>query len=463
MDTRSRFKTSVAPVRSVACVAFVALAAILSACSSTSAGSDTETENADAGAGANKGGSPSPASATPGAGLPCEVDKVLEGSCRSCHSATPSYGAPMALGSYADLVAPSKSDPSKKVYELVSTRVHDDARPMPPPPNARLGASDLAALDTWVKAGAPETTNTCTAVPGGSATPIATKPLSCTPDVKIRPSSKAVVPGDKGDFYMCYGFDVTNTEKRHAVAFAPHIDNTRVVHHLLLFQAETSQAGTPVKCAGGGGSNMQLVTGWAPGGGNFELPPEAGFATEGTTHWVLQVHYNNAQALKDQVDESGFDICTTDQLRPNDAGIMAPGTIKIAIPPRSTHTVSCTYNWGSQLPKIHVFGSSPHMHLRGRSLNSDLQRASGESAKLLDTPNFDFANGGGGDPVSVDIAPGDKIKTTCKWENTGDSQVNLGEGTGDEMCFAFMTYYPKITTKMWNWVIPSVLAQCSTQ
>ncbi|MFO0678372.1 MAG: peptidylglycine alpha-amidating monooxygenase [Polyangiaceae bacterium] len=451
MDTRSILKTLASSLFALA---------LLDGCGGGSTPQEDTEEDVDGGASKSASGGSSPSAAASG-NLPCDVDKVLADNCRSCHGSSPSYGAPMPLVTYADLVAPSKSNPAKKVHELVTTRVHDDARPMPPPPNARLGAADLATLDAWSKGGATSSTATCGSN-GGGGTTIATKPLSCTPDVKIRPTSKAVVPGDKGDFYMCYGFDTTSTSKRHAIAFAPHIDNTRVVHHLLLFQADAAQSGTPVKCGQSGMTNMQLVTGWAPGGGNFELPPEAGFATEGTTHWVLQVHYNNAQALQGQEDESGFDVCTTDQLRPNDAGIMAPGTIQISIPPRSTHAVSCTYNWGAQMPKIHVFGSSPHMHLRGRSLTSDLQKAAGGTDVLLNTPNFDFANGGGGDPVSVDISPGDKIKTTCKWENTGDTTVALGEGTNDEMCFAFMTYYPRITTKTWKWMLPSVVAKCET-
>jgi hypothetical protein len=61
--------------------------------------------------------------------LPCDVDAVLASNCRQCHTAPPRFGAPMPLVTYADLEAPARSDPTKKVYELVEQRVHDDARP----------------------------------------------------------------------------------------------------------------------------------------------------------------------------------------------------------------------------------------------------------------------------------------------------------------------------------------------
>ncbi len=89
-----------------------------------------------------------------------------------------------------------------------------------------------------------------------------------------------------------------------------------MVHRVLLYQADATVSGTPTPCGAGGGSGWRLVTGWAPGGKNFELPPESVFAEEaGTTRWALQVHYNNAQALENQVDETGFDLCLTGKLR----------------------------------------------------------------------------------------------------------------------------------------------------
>ena len=66
----------------------------------------------------------------------------------------------MPLLSYADLMAPSKSDLSKKVYELVGTRIHDDRAPMPQAPNARLSPAETATLDSWIAAGAPANATT---------------------------------------------------------------------------------------------------------------------------------------------------------------------------------------------------------------------------------------------------------------------------------------------------------------
>src|SRR5262249_48970110 len=137
----------------------------------------------------------------------------------------------------------------------------------------------------------------------------------------------------KTDQYVCFGFDEQAGKKRHGIAMGPMIQNPAIVHHVLLFQAPDSMSNEPVACDATTSASWKLVTGWAPGGGNFELPREAGFPIEGSTHWVLQVHYNNTRALTGQSDNSGFQICESEDLRPNDAGVLAFGAMNFTIPP----------------------------------------------------------------------------------------------------------------------------------
>ena len=88
-----------------------------------------------------------------GGGLPCDVSALLAQHCQSCHRTPPAGGAPMPLLTYADLVAPAKSDPSKHMYDVVLSRMKDSARPMPP--GGMLPAADIALIEQWQAAGAP--------------------------------------------------------------------------------------------------------------------------------------------------------------------------------------------------------------------------------------------------------------------------------------------------------------------
>ena len=369
--------------------------------------------------------------------LPCDVESVLAKNCQSCHSATPKYGAPMPLVTHDDLVNASL-EPGKKVYEEVGLRIHDDLHPMPQAPNPRLSAADTATLDAWIASGAPAASATCatTTVQTGA------DPLSCAPDQVIRPASSFVMT-DASDLYVCYGFDTAATEKRHVIEGGPHIDNPNIVHHVLLYQSDEAVSNTPTPCGAGGSTKWRLVTGWAPGGKNFKLPPEAGFAEEsGTTHWAVQIHYNNVKGLKNQVDGTGYDLCTTNQLRPNDADILATGTVQINIPPRSTFKTDCDLAFPESYGTIKVISSWPHMHKLGRDQEASRVRDN-VSTPLVSAPTYDFSTGATATTLDVDLAAGDHIRTSCMWSNPTDSSVKFGEATEDEMCFAFLTYYPQ--------------------
>src|SRR5207248_2505672 len=85
-------------------------------------------------------GAPLPSSGPGGddgtGGLPCEVSKILQKDCQTCHGATPSYGAPSALVTYADLTKTTAG--GGKEYDAVKTRIHAAAGTMPPSPSAPL-------------------------------------------------------------------------------------------------------------------------------------------------------------------------------------------------------------------------------------------------------------------------------------------------------------------------------------
>jgi hypothetical protein len=397
-------------------------------------------------------------SSASGGQLPCDVDAIFARSCRGCHASPPVFGAPMALGSHTDLHAVSAADPSKRIYERVMARVHADSRPMPPPPNARLSSEELAVLDRWIAAGAPPADGpSCD--PGDAGTPGPT-PLSCNADVHLAPASPWTMPESADDLYVCYGFDVTNAQKRHLVGIAPKIDNPSIVHHLLLFQADQAVSPVPARCQGNS-SRWRIVYGWAPGGGNFELPPEAGFPQEATTHYVLQIHYNNVLHRPNQRDASGFDFCTTDRLRPNDADTVAFGSVRFQIPPRSTTDVTCDAKMPPGLPPLHLFAAFPHMHQLGTAISTvKVGEAGSANLSLGGQPSWDFQNQVYM-PISASLKAGDTVRTRCAWKNPGSETVTFGERTEDEMCFSFTMFWPRVTNMEWNWMTPALAPRCA--
>jgi hypothetical protein len=189
------------------------------------------------------------------------------------------------------------------------------------------------------------------------------------------------------------------------------------------------------------------------------LPPEAGFAEDASTHLVVQLHYVNPLGVSPTSDASGFDLCTTDQLRPADADVMSFGTEAISIPPNATITETCDVQVPSYGPTTHLFAAFPHMHKLGISIATTAFPAAGGSVDLGSQPHWNFG-AQGWIPISDVLAPGDVVETRCTWTNTTDQTAGFGASTPDEMCFSFTMYYPKITNPAWSWALPALYSVC---
>jgi len=401
--------------------------------------------------------------------VPCDVAKILSEKCGACHSATPEFGAPNPLVTMSDLYRVAKSDPSRKLYELVAARVANDERPMPPYPNARLAESDRAILAAWAAAGAPPSTSAadCSTKP-----PVVDPGVSCKPDLAIGPATPFAMQASAGDEYVCYGVELSRPTPTHVTALAPRIDNTKIVHHVVLFESEQAYSSTPTPCNAGGSVQWRMLTAWAPGGKGMELPPAAGFPLKtdgaGKTHYVVQMHYSNPQALTGQVDQSGFDLCTAPP-RQYEADVLAFGTQNIDIPAgAAAYERTCSITVPQQLAGIHLFAVMPHMHKLGTAMKTELLAGgpTGASSDLGEVKAFSFDTQAW---QSIQGLPGetgvvtktnDVIKTRCQWKNTTGAPVKFGENTADEMCYSFTVYYPKIASPVWSWATPSFTSQC---
>ncbi len=430
---------------------------------SSSRKNDTSTDSSDV-TGSEQGGGNRVETKT---GLPCELDAILKTRCQTCHGSEPKYSATAPLVTWDDLQKPGPgASSSKTVLELVKERIASEDRPMPPSPQPRLTDKESKTVTDWIAGGAKSSDVTCK----NEAPTDGVKPLSCKPDQILKATKPFTMqPNTPLDQYQCFGVDINLQKKRHVIGLAPVVDNPQIVHHILLFQTKTAESSEPFECDAFGSAAWKLVAGWAPGGDNLELPPEAGFPEEsGTTHWVLQIHYNNANA-KTGTDQSGYELCTTEDLRPHDAGVLAFGSIKFNIPPRATHNIRCDYELDNRFKNVKLFNASPHMHTRGQSMSTErLPGGNGTPEMIFDQKEFSF-EAQANFPISKSVNPGDVMRTRCGWKNPSDSQIGFGEGTMDEMCFNFLGYYPNIPDRtilglpVFTWITPSQSAKCTVE
>lgn len=402
--------------------------------------------------------SPGTPTSTPESDLPCDVQKVLGDHCQECHARPPRFGAPMSLVTRADLLATPKFGSGPRVIDEMIKRTASAESPMPPPPNALLSDAERAVLMAWSK----DTPERAAGASCSGSTSTSDAGVGCTPDLPLGPASPYEMPAQAGDQYVCFGVDVTRPTPTHVVGFAPRIDNTTIVHHIVLFESTSSYPSTPTPCDSGTSLQWRMVMAWAPGGKGLTMPPEAGFPlqTSGATHYVVQMHYSNPQGLAGQKDTSGFDLCTSAP-RANEADVLAFGTEKIDIPPATaTYSRTCSVKVPSQLAGLHFIAAMPHMHKLGTGMTTTLKPAAGGAAVDLGSqPSFSFATQAWL-PVAATSATNDVITTTCTWSNPTGPEVKYGEKTSDEMCYSFTAYYPKVQSPIWSWATPAYTSTC---
>lgn len=359
----------------------------------------------------------------------CEARAVLQARCQTCHGAEVA-GAPMSLVTWDDTQAPSALDKTKKTSDLIKARIHDEKRPMPPVAQGKLKPEELAALDAWIAAGYPN---------GTCSTPDVTEPKpegefkwpeECTPDKIFQ--VKAHQNGQPFDVKANWEDNVTITipvpwvgkvqGNVHAVAIRPLTSNKRVVHHWILY------AGT-----------REFITSWSPGKEAEIFPEDVGVYMPTSGSFQLNMHYYNQGNSSAEKDESGAEICITSKLRPKTATTNMFGPIALTVPPGKSEAVAtCTHNGSGDVTLI---TSSPHMHKTGYGGKFEIIRADGKVEVLDDSPfNQEDQTV---TPINAVLKRGDKVRTTCKYDNPTNQTKRFGESTEDEMCFNFARYYPK--------------------
>jgi len=375
----------------------------------------------------------------------CSALSVIQKDCQDCHGKEQKFGAPMPLVDFDDFEAPAVSDKTEKVFQRVQSRIHDAQKPMPP---SGMATGDLAVLDAWLQGGASAGADpTC----GGSvdaprAITAASDDFQWPPDCEqfytLTTSSKTS-PGDKyvvgagSEEHPQFVFDAPwGTDNVQLLAYRPIADNTKVLHHWILYQNDASGL------FGGGLGGGKFLVGWAPGsqGNTAGMPEDVGMYMPGGTQSLrLDVHYYNLSGTEPEPDASGLEMCVTHKLRPNTATVIGLTGNATAPVGHSDNVTSCTAAVTGTAP-VHFLSVSPHMHKLGVHAKLELTRAGTKSA-LHDAP-FDFLDQKIYDLGDLPIQNNDVLSTTCSYDNDTGHTVKFGQNSDDEMCFNFVTYFP---------------------
>lgn len=214
---------------------------------------------------------------------------------------------------------------------------------------------------------------------------------------------------------------------------------------------------------------------WAVGMNDLVLTDDLGIPIgNGATdikYVILEVHYDNPGGLTNIVDNFGMKLYYNDGAPTTEVGTMAVGDPLVSANNRnfeSDNTVvkpftvgpidagasnirrqgtcpgTCSLEFTSD---VTVFASFLHMHYYGHKI---VLEHYDNSKQLIGTRGrIDFWDNGyqhliQGSNAAFTFAKGDSLHTQCYYDaSNAGSSVTFGAGTSNEMCMAFVMYYPR--------------------
>ena len=357
---------------------------------------------------------------------------AFEKNCGTCHGAVQDYGAPMSLLNYDEMIA---GEPGERLVDKVTPSLN--SRSMPPAPFGAPGHTDFDTMVLWSTCGMehPDYQEGLTA-----NAPVFLPPsdLPTETDVWTISANEFHVSPDWNNRYQCWAVDVPFDEPQLIKRFEMQLDDTRVLHHAVLYRDPSKRHNGSFRCSGVP-SNTDFLYGWAPGQDAIQFP-EGGLLVEPGERYVFQIHYNNSAGIENVKDKTSINIyhgpTGSDE---TEYGMIVPGPNMIMVSPESSMVVTGVCDIKEE---ITLLAGMPHMHETGMSFSSDVVRADGTRINLIELTGWSFEAQLFYE-MPITLYPGDQLETTCGFYNPhSDRTVFFGDGTEDEMCFNFLYATP---------------------
>lgn len=245
--------------------------------------------------------------------------------------------------------------------------------------------------------------------------------------------------------YVCRGFRFPNSPAQQALLFEPQVDQASVVHHMVLYRTTSYIGDASVLCPSMPAGSTPLWA-WALGSTGLAAPPNTGFLAG--TNFALQMHYNNPSGATTIRDSSGVKISFTPNFRQTTSFFMQLGvtTDRISLPPKTITHLSATCNIGNLIPAGAagiVWTNGLHGHTRARMIWIEHIRGSSTIGYIGCNPFYDF-NRQTFEMRNATVIRGDSLKIHCQFDTSDETTVVTGgEETTNEMCLAFLGFYPQ--------------------
>uniref|UniRef100_Q020N9 Ascorbate-dependent monooxygenase n=1 Tax=Solibacter usitatus (strain Ellin6076) TaxID=234267 RepID=Q020N9_SOLUE len=374
--------------------------------------------------------------AAPAPNFSHDVAPLLYRRCAACHHT--GGVAPFPLLTY---------DEVRKRAGLIATVTSKKYMPpwLPSAPKflheAKLSGAEIAMLAAWAAAGAPE---------GDRHTAPAPPTFSDAwtlgaPDLEAAMPHEFHIPADGPDLYQCFVIPAPAAQNHWVRALDIRPGNSKVVHHVILFQdtshtARKRDQGAGYPCFGTPGFlPARGLGGWTPGAAPAQKPDDIPDLLHGGADLVLQVHYHPTG--KPETDRTRLALYFTPNAPKRRLMDVALGSSRIDIPPGdSSYKVTDHFT----VPvAVDILGVIPHAHYICKSMNAWAVLPDGSQRTLLSIPawNFDWQQQYRY-PAPVHLPEDSRIEMEFVYDNSAanprnpnhpPARVTVGPATTDEM------------------------------
>jgi cytochrome c5 len=355
---------------------------------------------------------------------------LFENYCSQCHGDPTDFGAPYGVLDYDDII---KGAVGARKIDRMLARMLDHT--MPPIGGARPTHEDMDTMIGWLSCGEKHPDHSKGLQSSAPAYRSPKDPPQGVPFFDLRAPNFPV--GERTlDLYQCFVFEAPVQEDRFIRRMEVVIGESRVLHHaVFLRDKNTSRPLRDFECRGLP-ANTDYLYAWAPGAGPVQFP-DGGLRVKKGDRFIVQIHYNNGAGIAGVQDTSGIRVYH-DAPQGTEYGMISPGPMTFSIPAGQTKSVTsgCTFN-----QRTRVLAGMPHMHEIGTEFFQEIVRKDGTKEPFIQLRGWSFEmqlfyN----TPAILEV--GDRLLTTCTWQNPGAQTVVSGTRTKDEMCFNFMYVTP---------------------
>jgi len=365
-----------------------------------------------------------------------DVAPILYKACAECHHA--GGVAPFALVTYDD---------AAKRARLIATVTARRYMPpwLPSTPHflneRKLTDAEIALLNRWADAGAPEGNPASTPAPPLFSDAWQLGP----PDLEATMPAPAAVPAEGPDLYRCFVIPAPSPQEHWVRALDIRPGNARVVHHAILFQdtthtARQRDAGSGYPCFGTPGFlPARGLGGWTPGALPARMPDDIPELLHAAADLVLQIHYHPTG--KPETDRTRVALYFTGQKPKRRLMDIPLGSNRIDIPAGERAYVVKDY---FTLPvDVEAIGIIPHAHYLCKSMYGYALLPGGAKRTLIQIPDWNFNwQQQYRYPAPVRLPAGTRLEMEFVYDNSAQNprnpnqpprRVTWGPATTDEM------------------------------